>query len=163
MRRAPSFCRNNLNEEFPRAAVALGAIFFGAAAVAAQSSNVTWMPPVPGTVVQQSSVAFNGESAASQGRAIVSKQLVGSGNGQSFLSMVPVDLRRRGRARTACAINRPRAADLSRTSSRRTARRCGFRLRSIRIVGVAQLMRPARAATRRRNRTKWPPIAGRRP
>src|ERR1700733_2593613 len=70
--------------KFTRAAVALGAIFFGAAAVAAQSSNVTWMPPVPGTVVQQSSVAFNGESAASQGRAIVSKQLVGSGNGQTF-------------------------------------------------------------------------------
>lgn len=46
--------------------------------------GVTWSPSPPGKLVQSQGVAFNGERSGAAWSAVVSKQLVGSGNGQEF-------------------------------------------------------------------------------
>lgn len=127
--------------KFVRAGAAIGALSFAVVAVAAQSSNLTWMPPVPGTIVQQSPVAFNGEHAASQWRAIVSKQLVGSGNGERFYQWyLSIYVPRQGAYRLR--YQSPKGGGPLSHVEQANGSKMWFPIADIRIVGTAQLMRP---------------------
>jgi|SRR5580700_276853 hypothetical protein len=120
-------------------AVTAAAVSFCALAAAAQPAGVTWSPPVPGALVQQTSVAFHGETGAVQWRAIVSKQLAGSGNGQTFyqwyLSLYAMRL---GTYRLRYQSPR-NGGPLSHVEQAHGAK-MWFPVQEMRIVGSAQLM-----------------------
>lgn len=123
---------------FTYAAAAIAFAAFGA--VSARSSDVTWEPPVPGSIVQQSSVAFGGEHPTVQWRAIVSKQLVGSANGQRFyqwyLSMYAP---RQGAYRLR--YQSPKSGGPLSHVEKAQGAPMWFPVQAIRIVGTAALMR----------------------
>ena len=99
------------------------------------------MPPPPGNVVQSQKVAFNGESAANQWRAIVSKERVGSGSGQDFYQWhLSIYALQRGAYRLRYQSPR-NGGPLSRVTQA-TGAKMWFPVAQARIVGTASLMHP---------------------
>ena len=108
---------------------------------AAAALCCTLMPAPPGNVVQSSSVALGGESAAARWRAVVSKSLVGSGNGQSFYQWY-LSLYAMKRGALRLRYQSPgNGGPLSRVEQARGAK-MWFPVQQLEIVGEAQLMRP---------------------
>jgi hypothetical protein len=78
-----------------RSLTVLCLIAFSSSARAAEPPQYTFSPPPPGAIVQSRLVYLTGEAMHSQWRAVLSKGLVGSGNGtrfyQWFLSFYAID------------------------------------------------------------------------
>ena len=112
------------------------ALLLAAAAVALVG---VWSPPPPGSIVQNQSVAFNGESASGAGRAVTSKELVGSGNGQKFYQWhLSIYLLRNGAYRLRYQSPR-NGGPLSRVEQANGAK-MWFPVQALTIVGAASLM-----------------------
>jgi hypothetical protein len=103
--------------------------------------GVVWSPPPLGTVVQTQSVAFNGERSSDAWRAVVSKELVGSGNGQKFYQWhLSIYAMQRGAYRLRYESPK-NGGPLSRVEQAHGAK-MWFPVADLRIVGVASLMHP---------------------
>lgn len=107
---------------------------------AAAALCCTLIPAPPGSVVQSTSVALNGENAA-RWRAVVSKSFVGSGNGQSFYQW-HLSLYALQRGAYRLRYESPRnGGPLSRVEQAHGAA-MWFPVQQLEIVGAAQLMHP---------------------
>jgi hypothetical protein len=103
--------------------------------------GVTWSPSPTGSIVQNQGLSFNGESSSDAWRAVTSKKLVGSGNGQKFYQWyLSIYAMRRGayRLRYESPGN---GGPLSRVEQANGAK-MWFPVQSLRIAGVASLMHP---------------------
>ncbi len=108
-------------------------------AVRTAHAKDAFVPPVPGTIVQRQDVAFNGEGVADRWPALVSKKLVGSGNGHHFYQWyLSIYAPRRGayRLRYESPGN---GGPLSRVVQANGAK-MWFPVQEAKIVGVAGLM-----------------------
>jgi hypothetical protein len=98
-----------------------------------------WSPPPPGTIVQNQGVAFNGESPANAGRAVISKTFAGSGNGQKiyqwYLSIYTI---RSGAYRLRYQSPR-NGGPLSHVEQANGAK-MWFPVQTVKIIGAASLM-----------------------
>jgi hypothetical protein len=106
----------------------------------AQMPPYSFMPAVPGSVAQSESIAFNGKNANDRWQAVVSKQLLGSGNGRSFYQWyLSIYALRRGayRLRYESPGN---GGPLSRVEQANGAK-MWFPVQAVTIVGAAPLMR----------------------
>lgn len=113
----------------------------GAAASAQVTPKAGLMPPPPGNVVQSQNVAFNGESAANQWPAIVSKERVGSGSGRDFYQWyLSIYALQRGAYRLRYQSPR-NGGPLARVTQANGAK-MWFPVAQARIVGTASLMHP---------------------
>jgi hypothetical protein len=65
-------------------AAAAAALLCAVAASAQTSATAGFAPPPPGSVVQNQTVAFNGENAKNAWHAVISKRLVCYGTGTNF-------------------------------------------------------------------------------
>lgn len=118
--------------------VAAAALALVSTIAVAKSAGVTWSPPIPGTIVQQTSVGFNGETGAAQWHAVASKKLVGSGNGQSFYQWyLSIYAPRNGAYRLRYQSPR-NGAPLAHVEQANGAK-MWFPVQSVRIVGTATL------------------------
>jgi hypothetical protein len=98
-----------------------------------------WSPAPPGTIVQNQNVAFNGESAIGAWRALTSKELAGSGNGQQFYQWyLSIYAFRNGAYRLRYQSPR-NGGPLSRVEQANGAK-MWFPVQTVRIVGPASLM-----------------------
>jgi hypothetical protein len=119
--------------------VAVAAVALVSTIASAQPASVIWSPPIPGTVVQQTSVGFNGETGAAQWHAVASKKLVGSGNGQSFYQWyLSIYAPRNGAYRLR--YQSPRNGAPLAHVERANGAKMWFPVQSVRIVGTATLM-----------------------
>lgn len=119
--------------------VAVTALALVSTIATAQPANVTWSPPIPGTIVQQTSLGFNGETGAAQWHAVVSKKLVGSGDGQTFYQWYLSIYALRGGAYRLRYQSPRNGAPLAHVEQASGAK-MWFPIQSLRIVGSARLM-----------------------
>ncbi len=109
--------------------------------VAQAAAGIGWVPPLPGSVVQSEYVAFNGESSENRSRAVVSKKLVSSANGQDFYQWY-LSIYAFRRAAYRLRYQSPgNGGPLERIAKAHGAR-MWFPVQELRIVGAAALMRP---------------------
>lgn len=111
------------------------------AAVAQPAGSVSWMPPFPGSAVQSQYVAFNGESSTERSRAVVSKKLLGTGNGLDFYQWYLSIYALRRDAYRLRYQSPGNGGPLSRVTQAYGAK-MWFPVQEVRIVGAAALMRP---------------------
>ncbi len=112
-----------------------------ASAAAAQTAAASWSPPPPGSIVQQISVGFNGETGASQWHGIASKKLVGSGNGQKFYQWyLSIYALRNGAYRLR--YQSPRNGGPLSHVEQADGAKMWFPVQTLRIVGTAALTHP---------------------
>jgi hypothetical protein len=107
-----------------------------------EPAQVTFSPPPPGSTVQSQLVYLNGEAMHSQWRAVASKKLVGSANGNSFyqwyLSIYAID-----DATYRLKYQSPANGGPLALVERANGAKLWFPMQQLRIVGAAELMQPA--------------------
>jgi hypothetical protein len=120
-------------------AVTIVLAFCAAGIVARASTSVNFMPPPPGSTVESSGVAFNGQRAKDAWRAIIDRELVGSGGGRNFYQWyLSIYELRRGAYRLRYQSPR-NGGPLSRVEQAVGAK-MWFPIQEAHIVGTAQLM-----------------------
>lgn len=122
------------------ATIAAAAALLSAMAAGAQAPPApSFVPPPPGNVLQNQTVAFNGESAKNRWHAVVSKELVGSGDGTNFYQWyLSIYGLQRGAHRLRYQSPR-NGGPLSHVEQANGAK-MWFPVAQVRIVGAASLM-----------------------
>jgi hypothetical protein len=120
-------------------AAAAAALLCAVAASAQTSATAGFVPPPPGSVVQNQTVAFNGENAKNAWHAVISKRLVGSGNGTNFYQWyLSIYGLQRGAYRLR--YQSPRNGGPLSHVEQATGAKMWYPIAQIRIVGAANLM-----------------------
>ncbi len=107
-----------------------------------EPAHVTFSPAPPGSAVQSQLVYLNGEAMHGQWRAVASKKLVGSANGNSFyqwyLSIYAID-----EATYRLKFQSPADGGPLAVVTQAGGAKLWFPVQQLRIVGAAELMQPA--------------------
>jgi hypothetical protein len=107
-----------------------------------EPAHVTFSPPPPGSAVQSQLIYLSGEAMHGQWRAVASKKLVGSANGNSFyqwyLSIYAID-----EATYRLKYQSPANGGPLSVVEQANGAKLWFPVQQLRIVGAAELMEPA--------------------